>query len=56
MSKADTRKAAAMLSDPNITKAEVAKHFSVSRVTLNAALVREGFAPTAALTAPPSDG
>jgi len=32
------RKAAAMLSDPNITKAEVARHFSVSRVTLNAAL------------------
>jgi DNA invertase Pin-like site-specific DNA recombinase len=44
MSKADTRKAAAMLSDPAITKAEVAKHFSVSRVTLNAALVREGYA------------
>lgn len=44
MSKADTRKAAAMLSDPNITKAEVAKHFSVSRVTLNAALAREGYA------------
>ena len=56
MSKADTRKAAAMLSDPNITKAEVAKHFSVSRVTLNAALVREGFVPTAATIAPPSDG
>lgn len=46
MSKADTRKAAAMLSDPNITKTEVAKHFSVSRVTLNAALVREGYAAT----------
>ena len=44
MSKADTRKAAAMLSDTNITKAEVAKHFSVSRVTLNAALAREGYA------------
>ena len=43
MSKADVRKAAAMLSDPKITKAEVAKHFSVSRVTLNAALEREGF-------------
>ena len=43
MSKADVRKAAAMLSDPNITKAEVAKHFSVSRVTLNTALEREGF-------------
>lgn len=43
MSKADVRKAAAMLSDPKITKAEVAKHFTVSRVTLNAALEREGF-------------
>ena len=43
MSKADIRKAAAMLSDPSITKAEVAKHFQVSRVTLNAALAREGF-------------
>lgn len=40
MSHADTRKAAAMLSDPNITKTEVAKHFKVSRVTLNAALKR----------------
>lgn len=38
----DVRKAAAMLSDPNITKAEVARHFSVSRVTLNAALSRAG--------------
>ena len=46
MSKADTRKAAAMLSDPNITKTEVAKHFSVSRVTLNAAQAREGYAAT----------
>ena len=56
MSKADIRKAAAMLSDPSITKAEVARHFSVSRVTLNAALVREGFVRTAATTAPPSNG
>ena len=47
MSKADTRKAAAMLSDPAITKAEVAKHFSVSRVTLNAALARDGHAEVA---------
>jgi DNA invertase Pin-like site-specific DNA recombinase len=47
MSKADTRKAAAMLSDPAITKAEVAKHFNVSRVTLNAALAREGHAQVA---------
>ena len=42
LSPTDVRKAAAMLSDPNITKAEVAKHFSVSRVTLNAALARTG--------------
>lgn len=42
MSKADVRKAAAMLTDPAITKAEVAKHFAVSRVTLNASLTREG--------------
>ena len=47
MSKADTRKAAAMLSDPAITKAEVAKHFNVSRVTLNAALARDGHAEVA---------
>lgn len=42
LSPADVRKAAAMLSDPAITKTEVAKHFGVSRVTLNAALAREG--------------
>jgi DNA invertase Pin-like site-specific DNA recombinase len=41
MSTADIRKAAAMLSDPQITKTEVAKHFGVSRVTLNAALARD---------------
>jgi len=45
LSKADVRKAAAMLSDPKITKAEVAKHFGVSRVTLNTALARESQAP-----------
>jgi len=32
------RKAKAMLSDPEMTKTEVAKHFGVSRVTLNTAL------------------
>ena len=42
LSPADVRKAAAMLADPDITKAEIAKHFSVSRVTLNAALKRAG--------------
>lgn len=43
MSKADVRKAAAMLLDPNMSKTEVAKHFKVSRVTLNESLRREGF-------------
>ena len=42
LSPADVRKAAAMLADPDITKAEIAKHFGVSRVTLNAALNRAG--------------
>jgi len=41
----DVRKAAAMLRDPMMTKAEVAKHFKVSRVTLNAALNRAGLDP-----------
>lgn len=44
MSKTDIRKAAALLRDPSVTKTEVARHFKVSRVTLNAALRREGFA------------
>ena len=43
MTKGDVRKAAAMLLDPLMTKTEVARHFSISRVTLNAALHREGF-------------
>ncbi len=43
MSNADTRKAAAMLKDDNITKKEVAEHFGVSRLTLNKSLAREGF-------------
>ena len=43
MSKSDARKAVAMLKDPHLTKSEVAKHFGVSRVTLNATLAREGF-------------
>lgn len=42
LSSADVRKAAAMLGDADITKAEVARHFGVSRVTLNAALNRAG--------------
>jgi DNA invertase Pin-like site-specific DNA recombinase len=41
--KADSRKAAAMLKDPLMTKTEVALHFGVSRVTLNPALTRDGF-------------
>jgi len=41
LSRTDVRKAAAMLADPKITKSEVAKHFAVSRVTLNAALRRD---------------
>lgn len=40
MSDADIRKAAAMLSDPKITKTEVAAHFGVTRTTLNASLQR----------------
>lgn len=43
MSKADIRKAAAMLKDEKITKKEVAEHFGVSRLTLNKSLEREGF-------------
>lgn len=43
MTATDIRKAAAMLKDPSITKTEVAKHFGVSRVTLNASLTREGY-------------
>jgi len=42
MSKADVKKAAAMLKDPKITKTEVAKHFGISRVTLNESLKRHG--------------
>ncbi|OJS99972.1 recombinase family protein [Marinobacter nauticus] len=40
MSEADIRKAAAMLSDPLITKTEVAAHFGVTRATLNSSLNR----------------
>ena len=44
MSDSDIRKAAAMLSDPQITKTEVAAHFGVTRTTLNASLKRIGLA------------
>lgn len=40
MSESDIRKAAAMLSDPDITKREVVEHFGVSRTTLNSSLWR----------------
>jgi len=40
MTKTDVRKAVAMLQDPAITKTEVARHFGVSRVTLNASIAR----------------
>jgi len=42
MSKPDVKKAVTMLSDASITKMEVAKHFGVSRPTLDAALNRLG--------------
>lgn len=38
LSASDIKKAKAMLLDPRVTKAEVAKHFDVSRPTLNKAL------------------
>jgi DNA invertase Pin-like site-specific DNA recombinase len=41
LSLSDVKKAKAMLLDPEVTKAEVAKHFSVSRPTLNKALNQE---------------
>lgn len=40
MSVSDTKKAAAMLTDPLMTKTEVAEHFGITRATLNAALKR----------------
>lgn len=44
LTSSDARKAAAMLKDPLVTKTEVAKHFKISRVTLDATLIRGGFA------------
>lgn len=43
LSSSDVRKAAAMLIDPTMTKTEVAAHFKITRVTLNAALLRSGY-------------
>jgi len=51
MTKADVRKAAAMLKDPQVTKTEVAQHFGVSRVTLNNSLKRHGYPLNPALHA-----
>jgi DNA invertase Pin-like site-specific DNA recombinase len=48
LSKANTRKAAAMLSDPTMTKTEVAQLFSVTRATLNGAFNRAGYPPNPA--------
>lgn len=43
MSASEVKKAAVMLSDPMMTKAEVAEHFQIGRTTLNASLKREGY-------------
>lgn len=43
LSRADVRRAAAMLADPTMTKTEVARYLGVSRVTLNTSLKREGY-------------
>jgi len=51
MSKPDVKKAAAMLADPSITKTEVARHFAVTRTTLDAALKREGYSPNPVVSA-----
>ena len=51
----DVRKAAAMLRDPLMTKAEVARHFKVSRVTLNKALEGAGYPPNPAAMPIPDD-
>ena len=39
----DVKKAAAILSDPTMTKAEVAEHFRVNKTTLNTSMKREGY-------------
>ncbi|BAO43039.1 recombinase family protein [Thiolapillus brandeum] len=43
LTKADVKKAAAMLRDPTATKTEVAEHFGITRMTLNESLKREGY-------------
>ena len=52
LSKADVKKAAAMLRDPTVTKTEVAEHFKTTRMTLNEALKREGYPLTPAALDP----
>lgn len=52
LSKADVKKAAAMLLDPTVTKTEVAEHFHTTRMTLNEALKREGYPLNPAAVAP----
>jgi DNA invertase Pin-like site-specific DNA recombinase len=52
LSKADVKKAAAMLRDPTVTKTEVAEHFNTTRMTLNEALKREGYPLNPAATVP----
>ena len=42
LSAEQVRKAKAMLLDPEMTKGEVARHFHVTRMTLNRALVNSG--------------
>ncbi len=43
LDRSDVLKAVAMLRDPNITKTETARHFKVTRMTLDRALERFGF-------------
>lgn len=50
LSKADTRKAASMLSDPTVT--EIAQFFCVTRATLDGALNRAGYPPNPATMDP----
>jgi len=52
LSKADVRKAAAMLRDPMVTKTEVAEHFGTTRMTLNESLKREGYPLNPAAVSP----
>ena len=46
----DVRKATVMLSNPQITKTEVARHFGITRATLNASFARAGVSADNAAT------